>query len=767
MALFSRQPSPEPREPTVYVTQETSLLSDVPNNISRYSPTFFSESSNPAVAYITLNTPSDNVLDLVSRKSTTAYFENPTRESFGDNLERLSYFDVLARTKELAVYTYTDEVDRGVRRFTDAHKALNDRVNKVPESPNKDSLPIVQVAKSGALKKTPDVIGAIGIEYSITPPELAAETSRIRIGLEIIKSDVIAQHALGALRAFSRQAPQLLARDEKVRLDTRLTLLDQSRNAKNKKILSEPESPLSYVRGVDQRLAVIAATLDTLTKMPPLSGQDDLNGYLQQAQELASYARTLRTPFQLKLLNDNGVIEALPANSELYNNPSLSLLNPPREEINLRTPAELAADAERRRKEKLTEVATQREREAAERQSLLEEETPLVETANGIVDRHSELLAPFRNQTSRHLRSEGLLGPNSVDYSLRQSKLEAPQGFESYIRVYDGLSQFVDSHEEYVEDFDQLTEEEKQLRAAYLDILNGRIFKSGARPNTLGADLSEDLDWLRKNWTEFTSYISRSEHKNHMSQETLSRIKVLLYGVETEIVEEPQGQEEIEVVEEIEIEQITEEVTEDVEIETPTEPIKVVWTEEELLELAEMEREERERVSISREELIKANELAEQLDWVVLPDQKITPEELENIARRTLSANGRSAQTIDRERMVNLLRFRDTYGGTLYRSAERMLGDSNNLYFVLKFTHPGDDNTYAIAENVVYGNATYVLREDILPLMEGETVLTAVKLPRKVVRDLGAKRLLHVQNPRMTHPERITNSLVELSNASV
>lgn len=213
---------------------------------------------------------------------------------------------------------------------------------------------------------------------------------------------------------------------------------------------------------------------------------------------------------------------------------------------------------------------------------------------------------------------------------------------------------------------------------------------------------------------------------------------------------------------------------EDIETEnkTPSQDIEpyvskeaVEWTEEELRELAEMEREERERAAVSHAELVKANELFEQLNWIVLPDQKITSEDLIHIAKQTLTARGKTQLTVDHERMINLLKFRDTYGGTLYRSAERTLGDSNNLYFVLKFEHPGDEKTYAIAENVVYGNATYVLREDILPLMDGETVLTAVKLPRNVVRGLGAKRLNHIQSSAKTHPERITDSLVALSNA--
>lgn len=769
MAFFNRESTPKNLEPVIFTVEEAALLSDKPKDHakSKRRPEFFIDDlAINSVPYVSITTP-ENIADkIITGARIDEYFESPSYDSFSVAVGELADLHTLVSAKEIAAYTYIDERSRGVRKLTDAHIAIAKQLQDQDQPGAYDQV-LQRLLATNAMKDSATIIKKFTLNNSVNHKKfseetkrlyinkLAEETGRLRIGIEVLHADMTAQFGVSAIRAVSRKILKTLSEPDKASFYARLSLIDQAESARQARPEFTTHSPLSYAHAVDQRLAVVAATLDVLHKSylsPQLGNDSNLHSQLRKATEIALQSRIDRSITSVRdLYSNNGIIESIPANPQLYVGKSLSLFVPLREEITLRTPAVLAADYELRRQQRTTKQKEQQAHETAEHEGFLADEEPIVASMNETVALQTELLAPFRDQTSRYLRSKGLIGPNSFDYDLRQSKLDTKQGYEPYIRLYDGLSQFVTVHDEYIEDFYKLNDQERALRGVYIEALHSRVFKSGLRPDTLQPDLSADLDWLRKNWKEFTSYIASSEHKNHVTAGTLVRIESLLFPEQGRDAE----QEEL----------LVEEGIKEETLEVIPEPAVIEWTEAELIELAEMDRTERELASMNHAELVKANELAEQLDWVVLPDQIITPDELVEIAERTLHSRGKQNSFVDRERMVNLLRFKDMYGGTLYRSAERMLGDSNNLYFVLKFTHTGDGNNYAIAENIVYGNATYVLREDILPLMDGETLLTAVKLSRGAIKDLGAKRLPHVKNASKTHPERITESIVDLSNA--
>lgn len=439
-------------------------------------------------------------------------------------------------------------------------------------------------------------------------------------------------------------------------------------------------------------------------------------------------------PVQYHLFTDEpGGYSYIPSNLDIYEYKKPSAADTPKDS----TSAVSAVDKEARRESIEQQVREREERKAEqllkqeeERQEIERYNTPILAELSRIKSEHDRLLDEFVNQPRKHLREIGIFGQDSLNYILSQQKNSDQITSERAARVYAKLAEIANNEnpEELLTDY--LTRIE-YLAAEYRVYLHEHPLRGGA---TLTLDkfregIRGEIDWLTSNWGEFCRAIESSSHYRSTSKSNLQTVAELL-GINQDKIS-PTG---------LTVDSTTPKGTFS---DTPNN-------------------------SNTETPLTQANRLAEQLNWVVLPDESITPDQLVDIAIKAIKdtskgKDGDIAATVERYRMEGLLKLREEYGGLLYRSEEKTLGDSDNLYFVHRFQHPGDGNWYAVAENPVYGNATYVLREDTLPLMPGETTLTAVKQGRQTVRGLGAQRIIHGTPQLDTHLEKIDKCIVELS----
>lgn len=371
--------------------------------------------------------------------------------------------------------------------------------------------------------------------------------------------------------------------------------------------------------------------------------------------------------------------------------------------------------------------------EQKHRTAINEHNMPIFEEMNRLADEYNGTIAEFVGQTSRSLREKGLLGKDSLGYALSQCKRIEPEVVDRTVRVYARLHELAGVGKESLEILTEQLLHLEQLQSEYERFLQEHPLLGGVKPPHLDAPVKPELTWLTRHFDELQSIIGVSRHAAYYTPSHYRNMAAML-GIQ---VDEESAKDEV-----------SQEVAQQLE------------------ELVDVEQSIEEPEVINRESpLIQANRLAEQLNWVVLPDEDITSDELVDIAEKTTRtrSNDRKPAVVEKYRMEALLELRKEYGGTLYRSDERTLGDGENLYFVLRFQHPGDDHFYAVAENPVYGNATYVLREDTLPLQPGESVLAAVQLSRKDVRYFGAERIVHGTPDLEVHYEKVSDRIVKLS----
>lgn len=145
------------------------------------------------------------------------------------------------------------------------------------------------------------------------------------------------------------------------------------------------------------------------------------------------------------------------------------------------------------------------------------------------------------------------------------------------------------------------------------------------------------------------------------------------------------------------------------------------------------------------------SEVARQLGWEVLPsDCDISDIERIIAGDPRLSEPG---TIVEWERIEDLLLLCMEEKGTLYRSRPGSLG-SDPPYFVGEFDFNGIK--IAVAENPVYGNGTYIVREDMTP----GTWQEVFALTRKDARYCGATRLYHTD--RRNHVDRIIDRVTAL-----
>lgn len=344
-----------------------------------------------------------------------------------------------------------------------------------------------------------------------------------------------------------------------------------------------------------------------------------------------------------------------------------------------------------------TECAAQAEAErlAAEhaQAALDESEQPKIAALNTLAAEYSELLQPF-HAPKKPLRNDSIFGNNSLQYQLR-SKLPSVEGsaIDSMATTYYGLFAIAEEGEAPLDTLTDILTRADLLAGEYHEQLRAARLKGRAKPDKLIDDPKSDFLLLVEHWPKVKSAIADSAHRQHLTPERLELIEQML-GLR-DIITEP--------------------------TETP---------------------------AITPSPLEIANAQSEKLDYILLPEA-ITAQDLVKIAEEARATRGNGStprREIEPYRMQTLLDFRDMFDAELLQSAERILGDSDDVYFIITFTNPDDGNDYAILEHPVYGNATYLMRKDTTALLPGETLLAAARQDRNVIRGCGAIQLAHPDN---------------------
>lgn len=148
----------------------------------------------------------------------------------------------------------------------------------------------------------------------------------------------------------------------------------------------------------------------------------------------------------------------------------------------------------------------------------------------------------------------------------------------------------------------------------------------------------------------------------------------------------------------------------------------------------------------------KLTEVARQLDWVVFPNGSLDE------IRQSIGEHypHKYVSTIDWRRITDLVTISEAFDGTMYRSKDRTLGNTMP-YFVVECEIEG--KRFAIAENPQYGNATYIVREDIAA-GDWQEIL---ELKRQEASILGAHQVIHPKSDAADqHLTRIYNKLQDL-----
>lgn len=509
----------------------------------------------------------------------------------------------------------------------------------------------------------------------------------------------------------------------------------------------------SAVDGVELTDALFAADLLTYSnnrwKTAFSHDQQDLIDVTVAIIKYAQESRANSLAFRLNTAS-NGQYRYFPSNLEIYKEAGLQVQDqdpelPERERIIAMTDEE-RAEAQKRQAERTAaeqaRIKAEKARTEAESQAALEHDMPIIEKLNELARQHNAIIESFTKQTGKSLRDKGLTGKDSLTYRLSRLKDYDQNMLDGSVQVYAKLYEMATKSEDPTAELTEILLCLERIRNEYEIFADTNRLRSNAKPGHLLDSFKPELALLTRKWSDVKPVIKTSGHSIMLTPEIERTLEELLGLQKPDVTPEPTAEHEI--VDDTKV------ITESIKELVVNAPIEVEFVDHE-------------------SPLEKANRLAEQLDWVMMPEEEVTAEELVEIAEqaidRKVGGRDKKPAVIEQYRMEALLELRRRYGGTLYRSSEKMLGDSDNLYFALRFRHLGDDNHYVVTENPVYGNATYVIREDILPLMPGETALTAIQLHRRHVRELGAKRIIHGVPAAIDHLDKVESRIEALTEA--
>lgn len=500
----------------------------------------------------------------------------------------------------------------------------------------------------------------------------------------------------------------------------------------------------------DLDLSVAVKELRSVSRIKRPRDYDELSDLIDMGETL--YSRRSRPEQNQLYVEDDRRYVYVPSNMDVYgtvptrsrkSSVAKTSLSP--EQTAKHQAARRASDAEKRVIRE-TEIQEHNE-EAAQRN---ERDQPAIDAMNEIADAYNTIVDMYVGQTTRQLRAAAIFGKDSLLFELSKCKNSDPAACDRVCRVYSQLRALAIEHgDEAIDILARDLQELERLAVQFIEYETTHPLEGTRAYRRPGESIKAELAWLAQNWARFRGALVDSSHNQRVTPEQLLTVAKLI-GADEDYTTPIDVVESVEQVfeDDMPVQEMTNDVpqAEEAEVPVPDVPREVIL----------------EHVS----PLVMANRLAEQLSWVVLPSDHISADDLVDIAEEVVKKRAERTKTrpeVEKERMEALLRLRDEFGGTLYRSDERTLGDSDNLYFVLRFQHPGDDNHYAVAENPVYGNATYVLREDTLPLQPGESVLSALRLERKEISYFGAKRIIHTVKSADVHTDKVQDSLVKLS----
>ncbi len=355
---------------------------------------------------------------------------------------------------------------------------------------------------------------------------------------------------------------------------------------------------------------------------------------------------------------------------------------------------------------------------------------PTVEEINRLAQEYNELTASIYGYNKKLLRQTYIRGKNSVRYGMNQSFPNAlPKTLDSVTELYGGLifNQWEDNN-----DLIELAGKASSLRVEYVSAC--RNIKAGGTKPELQAltysSFNDDLEWLKANFDKMleSGINTCKEHVIAVGSESIERVRGLLSDRQETIESGRKSR-----------------ANDATQIEDLDAGGKGGRTE-------------------GRLTLSEVRDKADTVDWTVIPSYRCTPKDLQEIIVNASGSGGDKkvdkTQPIE-ERLQMILDWREQYGAELYYSANKKMDDSGNFYFVLNFEKDGKN--YAIAENPGYGNATYVMAEHLMPLLEGESLFTVVReLNRKTLRSLSAIQVRHTSG-EPPHSHKIADALEELS----
>lgn len=657
--------------------------------------------------------------------------------------------------KERGIHSLLNEQNSPDYPADDLENRITQELTGTPFEPPKRNL--LQRLRPGSDTTSPKAIKSIARLHSGELPGLTIDVTRTRAWIDMHIVNNTNNVTIDTLKQINHY--QLITPPRGARLLGKKSLeaLEHGINV-SKDYLSHTTNSTFGIERLDKTLFNFNSSLSSIetSGLPDAIAQRIIDTRTQLLASIALRGQTLEYP----LYNlPSSYLRYEPTHMHEMANAITTPAPEPREAIEVK-PQQPTIDHEalaRQRSEERTarlEARRNSELQAAEELAAANErDIPKLTTLNQLVADYNELLAPFYTQSGKQLRAVGITGNNSLEFIVRKNTKDDfdDSRLLDKLRVYHGLSQLFEQHTSN-DHILTIISQADALAEQHTALLENTVLEGAVRPDVLHTFIRSDLTWLNEHWGQIRAAILASNHNPYTNDHTLDLITQFLDTTHyREGKLEPQPTQETD--------DSTPELTHGdiAEHDIPT------LHEEPLID-PDYHVDAEDEAFVESQAMEQLNEQAEQLDWVVLPTDTITAEDIVQIAHKALRDSGNKQQNgIDRSRIVSLLDFRNLYGGELYRSAERTLGDSNNLYFVLKFTHPEDEKVYAIAENVVFGNATYIIREDTMPLEPGESVLTAVTLSRKDARELGARRIIHTSNPTISHKDKIESAITELS----
>ena len=421
-------------------------------------------------------------------------------------------------------------------------------------------------------------------------------------------------------------------------------------------------------------------------------------------------------------------------------------IQPPRREII--TPTLSDSEREALRLQAQERLEQQREKAAKDKAQRAEEtanhiaeidarNAEIVEHITRIANEYNLLTNTLYVQKRDLLRDNYVIGNDSlVRKTLDTFGTASIDAINGAARLYLGLAtnaNEITNHEELME----LTNRIADLKAVYDDVQN-ELLPGGSRYELpkLTYDLPHDLLWLDTNFEKLYTdcIIECQKHVAALGEPRINRVITLLgrsgspdNAMEDSEIANGQGNSDV--------------------------------------SISEADEDPANAADHPKPTLADVRALSETVDWTIMPTEQLTLEGLKDII-----CGGRHNQSnsvlIDKElldeRLQMILDWRQEYDAQVYYSSDKMMDETGNFYFVLSFEKYGKE--YAIAENPVYGNATYVIARHLMPLLDGETLRTVVKeLQRKSIRALSGKQIIHRQGGQKTHPEKITAAIEQFA----